>query len=68
MKTIYDEKESSDVNTISDAVRNARGKLYPSPFPPKNLCQNIDSDKAHIITVDKTNLRVRQNEPCFKDI
>lgn len=40
------------MNTIPDTVRNAREKLYPITFPLKNLCQNIDSDRAHIITID----------------
>lgn len=50
--SIYYDTESSDVNTIPDAVRNARETLYPSFFPLKNLCQNTDPDRALIITVD----------------
>lgn len=53
-------RKSFDMTTLSAAVRNARQKLYPSSFTLKILCQNIYSDRAHIIIVDKTNLIVKQ--------
>lgn len=44
-----------DMTVLSEAVRSAREKLYPSPFPLKNSCQSIYSERVHSITVDKTN-------------
>lgn len=38
-KSTYDKRESSDVNTFPDAVRNTMQKLYLSTFPLKDSCQ-----------------------------
>lgn len=64
-KSAYDKRESSDVSIFPDAVRDTMQKQYLSPFPLRNSCQNIDSDRAHIIIVDKFDSKAK-NEPCLK--
>ena len=64
-KSAYDKGESSDVSIFPDAARDTMQKLYPSPFPLRNSCQKIDSDRAHIIIVDKFDSKAK-NEPCLK--
>lgn len=64
-KSAYDKRESSDVSIFPDAFRDTMQKQYLSPFPLRNSCQNIDSDRAHIIIVDKFDSKAK-NEPCLK--
>ena len=66
-KSAYDKREFSNVNIFPDAVRDTMQKLYLRLFPLKNSCQNIDSDGAHIIIVDKFDSKAK-NEPCLKGI